>query len=175
MLHRARMHGKSLRSRPTLCDPRTCSLPGTSVRGIFQARVLEWVALPSFRALWSCEIWCHFLEILWQLSYLLSFRTLALQPKITFIEAVGKGGTSRYVLISPGNIDYMKVETPSAWRDVIINSKNHFNTQNTWELSPYANPTPAWKISTLPKSAKFSSQKRNINGHYVCGDIQYYW
>ena len=28
-------------SRPTLCDPIDCSLPGSSVRGIFQAIVLE--------------------------------------------------------------------------------------------------------------------------------------
>ena len=30
-------------SCPTLCDPMDCSLPGSSVHGIFQARVLEWV------------------------------------------------------------------------------------------------------------------------------------
>ena len=29
-------------SCPTLCDPMDCSLPGSSVHGIFQARVLEW-------------------------------------------------------------------------------------------------------------------------------------
>ena len=29
----------------TLCDPMDCSLPGFSVHGIFQARVLEWVAI----------------------------------------------------------------------------------------------------------------------------------
>ena len=29
----------------TLCDPMDCSLPGSSVHGIFQARVLEWVAI----------------------------------------------------------------------------------------------------------------------------------
>ena len=29
----------------TLCDPMDCSLPGSSVQGIFQARVLEWVAI----------------------------------------------------------------------------------------------------------------------------------
>ena len=28
----------------TLCDPMNCSLPGSSVHGIFQARVVEWVA-----------------------------------------------------------------------------------------------------------------------------------
>ena len=30
---------------PTLSDPMDCSLPGSSVRGIFQARVLEWGAM----------------------------------------------------------------------------------------------------------------------------------
>ena len=34
-------------SCPTLSDPMDCSLPGSSVHGIFQARVLEWVPLPS--------------------------------------------------------------------------------------------------------------------------------
>ena len=29
----------------TLCNPMDCSLPGSSVHGIFQARVLEWVAI----------------------------------------------------------------------------------------------------------------------------------
>ena len=32
-------------SCPTLCDPMDCSLPGFSVHGIFQARVLEWDAI----------------------------------------------------------------------------------------------------------------------------------
>ena len=32
-------------SCPTLCDPIDCSLPGCSVHGIFQARVLEWGAI----------------------------------------------------------------------------------------------------------------------------------
>ena len=33
----------------TLCDPLDCSLPGSSVHGTFQARILEWVAIPSLR------------------------------------------------------------------------------------------------------------------------------
>ena len=33
----------------TLCDPMVCSLPGSSIHGIFQARVLEWVAIPFSR------------------------------------------------------------------------------------------------------------------------------
>ena len=34
---------------PTLCDAMDCSLPGSSVHGIFQARILEWVAIPFSR------------------------------------------------------------------------------------------------------------------------------
>ena len=37
-------------SCPTLCDPMDCSLPGSSVHGIFPARILEWVAISSSRA-----------------------------------------------------------------------------------------------------------------------------
>ena len=36
-------------SCPTLCDPMDCNLPGSSVHGIFQARVLEWVAISFSR------------------------------------------------------------------------------------------------------------------------------
>ena len=31
----------------TLCDPMNCSPPGSSVHGVFQARILEWVAISS--------------------------------------------------------------------------------------------------------------------------------
>ena len=34
---------------PTLCDPMNCSPPSSSVHGISQARILEWVAIPFSR------------------------------------------------------------------------------------------------------------------------------
>ena len=34
---------------PTICDSMDCSPPGCSVHGILQARILEWVAMPSSR------------------------------------------------------------------------------------------------------------------------------
>ena len=34
---------------PTLCDHKHCNSPGSSVHGILQARILEWVAMPSSR------------------------------------------------------------------------------------------------------------------------------
>ena len=44
-------------SYPTLTDPMDCSLPGSSIRGIFQARVLEWGAITF------CDIHCSIFKI----------------------------------------------------------------------------------------------------------------
>ena len=43
------MCAKSLQSCLTLCNPLDCSPPGSSVHGILQARILEWVAMPFSR------------------------------------------------------------------------------------------------------------------------------
>ena len=40
---------KLLQSCLTLCDPMDCTLPDSSVHGILQARILEWIAMPSSR------------------------------------------------------------------------------------------------------------------------------
>ena len=46
-------HCTHAQSCPTLCDPLDCSLPGSSVHGIFQARILECVAIsPSKGSSW---------------------------------------------------------------------------------------------------------------------------
>ena len=46
-------------SYPTLCNPIDCSLPGSPCHGIFQARILEWVAISSSKGSswyrdWTC-------------------------------------------------------------------------------------------------------------------------
>ena len=41
--------GVVTKSSLTLCDPMDCSLPGSSVQGISQARILEWVAISFSR------------------------------------------------------------------------------------------------------------------------------
>ena len=43
------VHAKSLQSCPTLYDPMDCSLLGSSVHRILQARILEWIAMSSSR------------------------------------------------------------------------------------------------------------------------------
>ena len=51
MLRTLYVLAKSLQSCLTFCSPMDCSLPGSSVHGILQARMLEWVTMPSSRDL----------------------------------------------------------------------------------------------------------------------------
>ena len=44
-MHESESESEVAQSSPTLRDPMDCSLPGSSVHGIFQARVLEWGAI----------------------------------------------------------------------------------------------------------------------------------
>ena len=44
-MHESESEREVAQSCPTLSDPMDCSLPGSSVHGIFQARVLEWGAI----------------------------------------------------------------------------------------------------------------------------------
>ena len=60
-------------SCPTLCDPMDCSPPGSSVHGIFQARILEWVAMAFSRGILPTQGTnsglLHSRQILYQLSH----------------------------------------------------------------------------------------------------------
>ena len=57
----------------TLWDPRDCSLPGPSVRGILQARILDWVAFPFTRGIFTTQGsnsgLLHYIQILYHLSH----------------------------------------------------------------------------------------------------------
>ena len=46
-LHMRKKESEVAQSCPTLCDPMDSSLPGSSVHGILQARILEWGAISS--------------------------------------------------------------------------------------------------------------------------------
>ena len=61
-------------SCPTLSDPMDCSLPGSSVHGIFQARVLEWVAIAFSNSLAQKELNRRLEELLIRLCFHLLVR-----------------------------------------------------------------------------------------------------
>ena len=58
-IHTVCVCAQSLQSCPTLCDLKDCSPPGCSVHEILQARILEWVAMPSSRGSSWPNDWTH--------------------------------------------------------------------------------------------------------------------
>ena len=55
---RVKSESEVAQSYPTLCDPMDDSLPGSSIHGIFQIRILEWVAI-SFSTIiadWNAKV-----------------------------------------------------------------------------------------------------------------------
>ena len=66
---------KLLQSCMTLYDPMDCSPPGSSVRGISQARILEWLSCSSpylaIKRMKYCHLQQH--EWIWRILYLVSF------------------------------------------------------------------------------------------------------
>ena len=56
-LSEAAAAAKSLQSCPTLCNPIDGSQPGSSVPGILQARILEWVQVPPSVGFSRQEYW----------------------------------------------------------------------------------------------------------------------
>ena len=50
-----RVSGRVTQSCLTLCDPVACSPPGSSVHGILQARILEWVAISFSRGVFPTQ------------------------------------------------------------------------------------------------------------------------
>ena len=71
------MHAKLLQSCLTLCDPMDHSPSGSSVHEILQARILEWVAMPSSRGsfwpkdwTWVSHVFCIGRQVLYHQCHL---------------------------------------------------------------------------------------------------------
>ena len=74
------VYAKSLQSCLTLCSSMNYSLPGSSIHGILQARVLEWVTMPSpgnrrfftISAIWEVFVFCfYFLDSAYKQYYVI--------------------------------------------------------------------------------------------------------
>ena len=63
-------------SCPTLSDPIDCSLPGSSIHGIFQARVLEWGAVAFSVEVSKVELLLFFLFFFFVLLFLIGWKLL---------------------------------------------------------------------------------------------------
>ena len=81
------MHARSLQSCLTLCDPMDYSLPGSTIYGIFQARILEWVVI-SFSKYHVCYVlilWRCVLKNLRAMSWSLQLPNVSAKKKMFLI------------------------------------------------------------------------------------------
>ena len=81
------MHAKLAQSCPTPCEPIGCSLPGPSVHGILQARILEWVSVPSSSWIFPTQRSNpHPLNLLhWQMGFFFFTATATLEAHFFYI------------------------------------------------------------------------------------------
>ena len=73
---KVKSESEAAQSCPTCSDPRDCNLRGSSVHGIFQARVLEWVAI-AFSIYWYYEFSNHYKRVsIYYSEWILTFAKL---------------------------------------------------------------------------------------------------
>ena len=85
-----------------LCDPMYWSLPGSSVHGILQSRILEWIAMPSSRGSLRPRDWTWATEPYLQGIYISRRRKWL--PTLVFLP--GESHRQRRLLGSRGLVDY---------------------------------------------------------------------
>ena len=100
-------------SCPTLSDPMDCSLPGSSVHGIFQARVLEWGATAFSKMLYGLA----------KLNSSLHPR-LPSQPRCQYPNEQN-GSTELLLYCSGGDLWTMTLVTPAASLRVNVSPSSH--------------------------------------------------
>ena len=135
-------------SCPTLCDPMDCSPPGSSILGIFQARVLEWVAI-SYQCWSELSVLCNGCG----LSIIYSMSTICLFVIFFFCHAAC-GILVPHPGIGPG---------PQLWNCWVLTAEMPGNSSIWFTFIEQ----PRWPIITEKMSANDSTRKKNMKSHMV--------
>ena len=120
-------------SCPTLCDPVGCSLPGSSVHGIFQARVLEWDAISQSELFSSLTLGCWQCpkdKLLEEQHSFFCAQSLIFQRRLCSTSWLGRGRRR-----GPGKERLRKErEIPSVWEKIGIVTSPEVRDTNlmTW-------------------------------------------
>ena len=134
-------------SCPTLYDPMDCSPPGSSVHGILQARILEWVAISFSRGIFVTQGaksgLLHCRQILYRLSHQgslglgilqlkLSYTTkisFPIQKSLAWIRLLGGNADLFYSRLSLGNFHNKENSTTDNWALLMVLSSRALTSE----------------------------------------------
>ena len=139
---------KSLQSRPTLCDPRDGSPPGSAIPGILQARTLERVAI-AFPNKWTAAA------------------AKSLQSRPTLCDPIDSSppGSPIPGILQVRTLEWVAISFSNAWKwKVKVNSLSHVQLLATpWTVAHQAPPSMGfsrqeyWSGVPLPSPNKWTS------------------
>ena len=99
----------------TLCNPMDCSLPGSSVHGISQARILEWVAISSSRGSSQLRDWAWISCIVSRFFTSWATRKSLWKIKVTFF--IPKIKKNVLYMMPEGNITFRNTFNYKRWME----------------------------------------------------------
>ena len=113
------MKSEVVQSYLTLCDPMDCSLPGSSVHGIFQAIVLEWIAISLSRGSSRPRDWTQVSRIVDRRFTIWATREVHDQPKQHIKKQrhyfVYKGPSSQGYGFSSSHVCMLELDYKESW------------------------------------------------------------
>ena len=163
---------------PTLCNPMVCSLPGSSIRGIFQARILGWVAISFSRGSSQPKVWTQMSHTAGRL-YGLSHKGMPIQHRFSLIQnrlgweqplaqifPLFSLSFSRFYWISASQFTVVFTVTPGLslyfWGE---HCWTPYTATQHWRCNPTSNPMMFWQ-QQLNTSCL---QDRQIHGNFGWG------
>ena len=163
------VRAKSLQSRLTLCDPMDHSLPGSSVHGILQARILEWVVISSSRGFSQTRDQTHIYYISWTGRWGLYHQCHLGIPRST------TGSSNSPPRIYPGKTTSWKdtytltsqvaqsvKRLPPMWKTQVQSLGREDPLEK--EMAPHSS-TLAWKIPWMEEPGRLQSMGLQKVGH----------
>ena len=153
------MKSEVAQSCPTLCNPMDCSLPGSSLHGILQARVMEWVAIsfsrgsPWLKLIKSCTLnICNFLYVNYTLTKWFSNESL------NYTKKNPKGSNDQMTILERKKYNISDLK----------NAQESLNSKGKWQRKDSVNlKLDQQKWSNLKRREYF----KNWTDLRTCGEI----
>ena len=139
LYYKAAAAAKSLQLCQTLCDPIDSSPPGSPIRGILQARTLEWVAI-SFSNAWKWKMKVKSLSRVWPLE----------TPWTVAFQAPPSMGLSQARVLELGAIAFSVLQSYSNWKwyQMLSGTKIRNTDQQNRTESPEITTRHLWSLMT---------------------------